>query len=109
MKLVTKIAALTIMLVGTVAYAYRPAPDVARDVVIEGYVEATSFSTGTTTTATGYMMVESVKVYVSTQTVIKTDTGYAKPSVLRIGTKVSVFGYLMKGGVMARTIYVAGK
>ena len=109
MKLVSKLFALTILLYGAAAYAYRPVVEAPRDVVIEGYIEAVSFGTGATPTVTRTIMVDSVKIYVSSQTVIKTDLGDGKPEILKVGTKVAIYGYSAKDGVMARTIYVLGK
>jgi hypothetical protein len=109
MKVVTKLFALTILVYGAATYAYRPVVEVPPDVVIEGYIEAVSFGTGTTPTATGSLMVDSIKIFVSSQTVIKTDSGDGKVSILKVGSKVSIHGYMAKGGVMARTIYVSGK
>ena len=109
MKLVTKLIALTILLYGAAAYAYRPVVEAPRDIVIEGYIEAISFGTGTTPSTTGALMVNSVKVYITSETVIKTETRYLRPENLRVGTKVAIYGYAAKGGVIARSIYVFGK
>lgn len=97
MRLVRKLFALTILLYGAAAYAYRPLVEAPRDVVIEGYIEAISFATGTTPSTTGALMVNSVKVYITTETVIKTETGYLRPENLKVGTKVAIYGHTAKG------------
>jgi hypothetical protein len=109
MRFSTKQIAVIALLLCATAYAYRPAPSVPQEVVIEGYIEALPVSTGTTLPATGTMIVDSVKVYVVADTVIKSDVGYLKLSSLRVGNKVSVYGYITKTGVTARTIYVLGR
>jgi len=78
----------------------RPIGSIPQDVFIEGTIDGTYVGT------TPAIMVNGVKIFVISTTVIKIGDSYGKFGDLRVGTKVSVYGYGAKGGVMARSITV---
>lgn len=107
MKLST--ISIALILLGATAFAtVRPVVEAPRDVVIEGYIESTMLDTTTTRAVTGTIVVEGVRVFVGAHTVLKDVTGSFKSDVLRVGMKVTVFGYESKGAVTARVVYIYG-
>lgn len=103
MRFMTKLTALSVLMCCTATFAYRQAPEVTPDVVIEGVIDGVAAGTMPT------IIVNSTRVFLTSQTVIKNDVGYVRPADLKMGMKVSVFGVLAKGGVLARLIVIGAR
>lgn len=103
MRHMTRLSALCVLLLGTASFGYRPVVEVSQDVVVEGVIDGIAVGTIPT------IIVNSGKVYLSSNTVIKDDVRFLRPNELRVGMKVTVYGFVAKGGVMARQIIVGSR
>lgn len=101
MRHITRLSALCVLLLGTASFGYRPVVEAPQEVVVEGAIDGVAVGTIPT------IIVNSGKVYLSANTVIKDHLRFLRPNDLRIGMKVTVYGFIAKGGVMARQIIVA--